>query len=269
MFELHWRQWGVGMFVAWWGLVGAPVCHGQSVESGNRNLQIERTVDRALERPVDFSVRGMSLRDAVRALGQACGVNFMLDKRALEEAGIGEDEEIEAAVQGNSADAALVVMLRPLELTWVVRDGQAVVTTVSVAETVIDTRIYPVYDLVIAHDEQGAYADFDSLIEVVTSNIAPTTWSEVGGAGGIKPFFNSQSIVVSQTRDVHREIEMLLAGLRSARDVQGLNRRAASVPQSAPFDAPPAASPARAGSLPVTSQPASLSPGSRLVRVYE
>ncbi len=34
----------------------------------------------------------------------------------------------------------------------------------------------------------AAYADFDSLIELITSTIAPDTWDEVGGAGAIEQF---------------------------------------------------------------------------------
>lgn len=34
----------------------------------------------------------------------------------------------------------------------------------------------------------GAAADFDSLIDLITSTIAPTTWDEVGGPGSIAPF---------------------------------------------------------------------------------
>jgi hypothetical protein len=34
----------------------------------------------------------------------------------------------------------------------------------------------------------GVQPDFDSLIELITSTINPTTWSEVGGAGAVKPF---------------------------------------------------------------------------------
>ena len=34
----------------------------------------------------------------------------------------------------------------------------------------------------------GVQPDFDSLIELITSTIAPTTWTEVGGQGAAKPF---------------------------------------------------------------------------------
>ncbi|HEX4147672.1 MAG TPA: hypothetical protein VHY20_01735, partial [Pirellulales bacterium] len=66
----------------------------------------------------------------------------------------------------------------------------------------------------------GVLADFDSLIELITGTIAPTTWSEVGGAGAIKQFATNLSLVISQTQEVHEEIADLLEQLRRLQDLQ-------------------------------------------------
>jgi len=66
----------------------------------------------------------------------------------------------------------------------------------------------------------GANADFDSLIELITSTIQPTTWDAVGGSGSIAPFETNLSIVVSNTQDVHEEIVDLLEQLRRLQDLQ-------------------------------------------------
>ncbi len=66
----------------------------------------------------------------------------------------------------------------------------------------------------------GAQADFDSLIDLVTSTVKPQTWDEVGGPGSIAPFETNLSIVVSQTQDVHEEIVDLLEQLRRLQDLQ-------------------------------------------------
>ena len=66
----------------------------------------------------------------------------------------------------------------------------------------------------------GAQADFDALIELITSTIKPTTWDSVGGPGSIAPFETNLSIVVSQTQDVHEEIVDLLEQLRKLQDLQ-------------------------------------------------
>ena len=42
----------------------------------------------------------------------------------------------------------------------------------------------------------GAQADFESLIELITTTIAPTTWDEVGGPGSIARAVSNNSAVV-------------------------------------------------------------------------
>jgi len=66
----------------------------------------------------------------------------------------------------------------------------------------------------------AALADFDSLIDLIVTTVAPTTWEEVGGTGTIAPFENQLSLVVSQTQDVHEQIADLLAQLRRMQDLQ-------------------------------------------------
>jgi general secretion pathway protein D len=66
----------------------------------------------------------------------------------------------------------------------------------------------------------GAQPDFASLIQLITSTIQPTTWDENGGPGAIYPHFNNLSLVVSQTQQVHEEIEELLQQLRRLQDLQ-------------------------------------------------
>jgi len=66
----------------------------------------------------------------------------------------------------------------------------------------------------------GAQADFDSLIELITTTVKPQTWDEVGGPGTISPFQNNLSLVISQTEDVHELIVELLEQLRRNQDLQ-------------------------------------------------
>ena len=66
----------------------------------------------------------------------------------------------------------------------------------------------------------AAMADFDTLIELITSTIAPDTWDDVGGPGAIESFPTNLSLVISQTQDVHDQIADLLAQLRRLQDLQ-------------------------------------------------
>ena len=66
----------------------------------------------------------------------------------------------------------------------------------------------------------GVQADFDTLIELITTTIAPQSWDEVGGPGSISGFDTNLSLVVSQTQEVHEQIADLLEQLRRLQDLQ-------------------------------------------------
>ena len=90
------------------------------------------------------------------------------------------------------------------------------VTTGAQAGTILQTRVYPVGDLIEQDTDQLLNVpSFEGLIEVITGSIAMTTWNEVGGAGSIKSS-GSGSLVVSQTFAVHEEIRDFLVVLCEA-----------------------------------------------------
>jgi general secretion pathway protein D len=66
----------------------------------------------------------------------------------------------------------------------------------------------------------GVIADFDSLIQLITTTIAPQSWDDVGGPGSVESFDTNLSLVVSQTQDVHEQIADLLEQLRRLQDLQ-------------------------------------------------
>ncbi len=63
-------------------------------------------------------------------------------------------------------------------------------------------------------------ANFNSLIELITSTVQPDSWDGLGGAGTVRSFDNTLSLVVRQTQAVHDEIADLLAQLRRLQDLQ-------------------------------------------------
>lgn len=102
-------------------------------------------------------------------------------------------------------------------------------------EAELYTRAYPVADLVVPlpydtvlsagpietkERPKPSSPDFDSLIDLITSTIAPAKWDKVGGRGSIAPFETNLSLVVSQTQEVHEEIVDLLEQLRRMQDLQ-------------------------------------------------
>ena len=66
----------------------------------------------------------------------------------------------------------------------------------------------------------GSAADFNSLIELITQTIAPTTWNTVGGPASVMAFETNLSLVVNQTQEAHEELADLLDQLRRLQDLQ-------------------------------------------------
>ncbi len=66
----------------------------------------------------------------------------------------------------------------------------------------------------------AALADFDTLIELITSTIDPESWLEAGGEGDIREFPTNLSLVIRQTLEVHEQIAQLLEQLRKLQDLQ-------------------------------------------------
>jgi hypothetical protein len=131
-------------------------------------------------------------------------------------------------------------LLHELDLTYIVGDGYLMITSKTEAENMLHVRVYPVRDLVTRDSKfrpsvlpgQPVQDDYGSLIELITSTIAPTSWDEVGGPGSIKENGNSASLTLGQTEDAHEETVALLAALRTARDKQlAVVKAADGVPQ--------------------------------------
>jgi len=63
-------------------------------------------------------------------------------------------------------------------------------------------------------------ADFDTLVSLISTTVAPDSWAEVGGAASIRQYETTLSLVIRQTQKVHEEIADLLDQLRRLQDLQ-------------------------------------------------
>lgn len=62
--------------------------------------------------------------------------------------------------------------------------------------------------------------DFDSLIDLIMTSVAPESWQPLGGNGTIRQNETTLSLVIRQTQRVHEEIADLLTQLRRLQDLQ-------------------------------------------------
>ncbi len=191
----------------------------------------EERLEQALTQRGSLNAVDVPLGELMRKLSEQFQTPIVLSAKKLEEAGINVDTPVTRQLESMPLESLLRLVLEELELDFTIRNHVILVSTPEHLESpdMLDMRIYPVRDLVMwrvpaAKDQAHSWeADYDSLIEVITTTIEAHSWSDVGGPGSIREFENSAAIVVSQTRRAHREIEKLLATLRKARELQGIS----------------------------------------------
>ena len=176
----------------------------------------------ALAKKSHFSFQETALSDVGEAFAAQLGLPVILDNVALDDVGIWTDTPINKTMTSVSLRSALRLTLKDLQLTYVFRDGAVVITTPEEAETRLVTKFYEVDKL--ARMRAGTYDplvvqvpyDFDSIIDIITSSIAPDSWDDVGGPGSIDIL--GTKMVVSQSNEVHQQIGGMLKSLNTAFD---------------------------------------------------
>lgn len=66
----------------------------------------------------------------------------------------------------------------------------------------------------------AAFADFQSLIDLIQTTIEPDTWEALGGNSTMREYAQNLSLVISTTSDVHDQITDLLESLRRLQNLQ-------------------------------------------------
>jgi hypothetical protein len=184
--------------------------------------RVEQAIRAAFERPISVDFKDTPLDNMAAALQKLVHVPIAIDKKELEEASISDHVPVTLAASSISARSVLDLILKPHDLNWIVDRGIVVITTADRAKTAVTIHLYPVADLVISESEDAYVADFESLIDLITSTVSPSSWDENGGAGSIAPFTRAGALAIGATREVHEEIDSLLERLRVVRDIQGL-----------------------------------------------
>lgn len=177
----------------------------------------EAAINEACAKPVQLQFVETPLNEVIVVLRNRCGIEIQLDTRALNDDGIGLDTPVTASLHGVPLRSALNHVLRQLGLTWTIRNDVLLITTPPEGENLLHTKIYDVADLVVCRDEHGVlWDDYDTLIDVISRTIKPTSWDFVGGPGSIAgaSLGKAKVLVVAQTREVQEEVVALLADIR-------------------------------------------------------
>jgi RNA polymerase sigma factor (sigma-70 family) len=169
----------------------------------------EIAIETALTTPlrnVGLQFQGAPLSEVVDFLRSEYDIEIAIDAPALDDLGISPDDGIDVNLRNISLESALNLMLRQLDLTFIIENEVLLITSEEEALTRMETRVYPM--------PKSSDLDIDSLTQMLTRVIAPDSWVENGGGEGDIAFVGDK-VVIRQTYEVHRQINELLWQLQS------------------------------------------------------
>jgi hypothetical protein len=176
-------------------------------------------IRRALEDKTEVEFVETPLTDVVDFIKTRHNIEIQLDNRVLSDANIALDTQVTRNLKGISLRSALRLILRDLDLKYVIQDEVLMITTKDFADSIHETKVYPVRDLLPsdAQADGGAADDYDALVAAIAS--ADTEAAQEGHRPGtIETVPSVAAIVVTQTQETHEKIEQLLVALRKARE---------------------------------------------------
>jgi len=183
----------------------------------DNNSASTKKIEQTLAGPLHsggLSYSDQSLQDVVTDISNEYGINIRLDRTALDDAGIGVESPVTNSLQNISLRSALKLLLRNLQLTWIIEDEVLMITTNEAANKHFDTCIYSIQGLVDDSDPKSVSA----LVEAIYACVATDTWAANGdGEAEIRPL-PSGLLVVSHTPAVQEEVGALLNKIRKMRE---------------------------------------------------
>jgi hypothetical protein len=187
----------------------------------------EQVIKHSLNDKTSFDFQGVPLRDVMQFIADKHHILIQIDNSALKGAQIDPSAtQITMAVKDISLRSALNLLLSQYDLAFVIKDEVLLLTTKAKADSMFDTRLYDVRDLV-GHDyDPNGTADFDSLIDVIRSTVDPQSWDKAGGQGSLATFNENGvcALVIWQNYQGHEQIQNLLQELRHLKPQRAVNQ---------------------------------------------
>jgi hypothetical protein len=178
----------------------------------------EQVVRQALNQQTSVDFQGAPLAEVMGYIANKHHIQFLFDTSALKEASIDPNTSVVTfSIKDISLRSALNMILVQFGLAAIIKDEVLLITTKAKADSLFETRLYDVRDLVVHDNDPEGSADFDSLVDAIRLTVNPASWDKTGGQGSVAPFSNNGvcALVVWQNNQGHEQLENLLKELRS------------------------------------------------------
>ena len=132
----------------------------------------ERIIEAKLREPISFNFRDTELKEAILTLRSITGLsNIVPDMAALRREGIGLDQRVSLDIEGLQFKFALSQLLKPLHLTYIVREDVLQITTERGSDGNLIQKVYNITDLVVPIPDYPT-STFDDLHKAFARHVA-------------------------------------------------------------------------------------------------
>jgi hypothetical protein len=171
----------------------------------------ERAIIKALSSPIAVNFKDKPFQSVIDFLQEATGQPIILDKKALDEAGVTYETPITLNLRNVATKTLLKRILADHGLAYVIKEEAIQVTTVERAKDMLITRAYPIADLAgIADVRFGpginqlvAAQNIKAIIDLIQASVEPSSWQVNSGPGTIVFEPTTMSLIVKASAEVH------------------------------------------------------------------
>jgi hypothetical protein len=186
--------------------------------AGPRLTAKEKRILKALDTVIKVEYKNNSFQDIIDNLEKLTGVTIVVDKKALEEAGVSYESTVSLRLKATTR-SVLKRILADLGLAYVIKNEMIQITSLARAKEMTTTRAYYIGDLVAVLDPSLPPALTQAMmiqnirrIVTMVKSIDPQSWQdnnpEAVGTVTFDPV--TMTLVVKQTAEIH----YMLGGLR-------------------------------------------------------
>lgn len=158
-------------------------------------------IESVLSATTQFEYLDEPLKDVVDDIHVRHEIQIVFDRRALEDVGTDLSTPVTISVAGTTLRSALRLLLRNLDLTYVIHDEVLMITTSDAAKSQLSTRFYPVPETIPCRE------DLESINTLLTDSVAPESWDSVGGTAHAAYVPGLKAWAVTQTDDNFPEVD--------------------------------------------------------------
>jgi type II secretory pathway component GspD/PulD (secretin)/tetratricopeptide (TPR) repeat protein len=110
---------------------------------------VERRIEQRLSSPISFNYKDTPLHQIIEDLNGMSGINVLADDAALARAGVSLAMPLTMKVDNISMKSALNILLKKVDLTYMIKDQSLQITTEDEAKGKLKVTVYSVADLVV------------------------------------------------------------------------------------------------------------------------